>query len=1044
MAKDITLKPNFNSDKTEFDEFIEDIEINFKTQKDTFIGSFNSWEILMNLNSSNVEIPETIKLNLGTNGNYRKTPTFTLTPVIDEETEESTQIKGYDKSIVFDQPVEWTFPLPITAGNLTKAICDKLGVAVKSIDFINSDFVIYRQIADEKRTYRELIGMISAIAAGNAFINSDDQLEIRSFLDTDLEIEEYFSSEKFVEVGPITGVNLAREPIKDYVTLNDGTMAAKYGICVVKIINNLIVDDNRELAIQKIYDELKGLAFYCKKIETHEAYNVEPFSFVNLNGVKVLVDSICIKYPSLIDSYISSNQLNKVESNLNIDRGIKKRLANAEAKVDEVEGKITLLSEEINDTSEKMSSFELDMNEIKTKVEDIEDLTVWTNGTIGYKTSDTDVVVEKAMAGEVIEMTIKSGNPEFEKYKNGTFFYGDSILYIKSILDKSNYSYGSLWSDGSYHSSEYPNDACIILEVTKKGRYSIFKNKDSVFKVATFKEFPNNNDKPNRFVRNDVGNRIEIDVIDDDKYMVIHFWNSELSEASLENTYNSIEIDSYRSEIDLKIKEPLRYLTDENVYDEFIYKGNLEKNENDEEEQHKAKVIRRVGITENDELYKLPEEKIEYINLDEDIILGEGTNYFSLDYEQYGYATIRYVPRNSFTAKFATTYELRSSITQLSNQVDIKVKEKVGKDEIIARLNMAILGINDTDVPEDVEKSIIQIISNLIEIDSDFLKLKPHGEITILANLNENYKYTYLDVCLALEHIEKTITLPERLVELYDTSNDGNLNVTDVVKMINIINGKDEATKSISAQVTIDPNDAEKIINIKVNDDLQTIISLFQIYTYMIKCSNLLVGEGYSTDMNEATYGIQLNGKNKEIKIVDKNNSVATTIDSGKVDAYNVYSSAGGGKGHCMHGIDLSHTYRCHWTGTQLQFFVDSTNIGSLSDKRLKTNISDIDENLLQAINEVELKQFNLANRKDKIGYGIIAQDLIEIFNKYNVDLTNKYIVTKELYRTEDDTLYYKVDYEQLLLLKTKCLEQKIEKIENHLEKIEKLLGQEE
>ena len=37
MSEDITLKPKMQSGNTEFDEYIEDIEINFKTNKCIFL-----------------------------------------------------------------------------------------------------------------------------------------------------------------------------------------------------------------------------------------------------------------------------------------------------------------------------------------------------------------------------------------------------------------------------------------------------------------------------------------------------------------------------------------------------------------------------------------------------------------------------------------------------------------------------------------------------------------------------------------------------------------------------------------------------------------------------------------------------------------------------------------------------------------------------------------------------------------------------------------------------------------------------------------------
>ena len=266
MSEDITLKPKMQSGNTEFDEYIEDIEINFKTNKDSFIGTFNSWNILLNLNSNNIEIPDNIKPLLIINKKNFKMPTFLLTPVSDEETTEDVKVKGYDKSILFDTPFEWTQTLPCTVGQLTQNICNKIGVKLKDTNFANSDFMIYNQVADNKRTNREVIAMIAAIAGGNAFINSDDELEIRSFIDSELTVEEYFTSEKFTKIGPITGINLAREPIKDYKELNDASLSAKYKSCMIKITNNLIVDDNRELALQPIYNKLHGLEFYCKKI----------------------------------------------------------------------------------------------------------------------------------------------------------------------------------------------------------------------------------------------------------------------------------------------------------------------------------------------------------------------------------------------------------------------------------------------------------------------------------------------------------------------------------------------------------------------------------------------------------------------------------------------------------------------------------------------------------------------------------------------------------------------------------------------------------
>lgn len=134
------------------------------------------------------------------------------------------------------------------------------------------------------------------------------------------------------------------------------------------------------------------------------------------------------------------------------------------------------------------------------------------------------------------------------------------------------------------------------------------------------------------------------------------------------------------------------------------------------------------------------------------------------------------------------------------------------------------------------------------------------------------------------------------------------------------------------------------------------------------------------------------------------------------------------------------HKYHLNWTGSQLQFWVDITNVGTLSDKRLKKEIQDIDEYFINAIEEIEMKQFKVANRNGLISFGIMAQDLIEIFKKYNKNPFDYEIVYETQYRKDDDTIYYAVNYEQFLILKQKATDVKIRKLEDELKLKDKLI----
>ena len=130
-----------------------------------------------------------------------------------------------------------------------------------------------------------------------------------------------------------------------------------------------------------------------------------------------------------------------------------------------------------------------------------------------------------------------------------------------------------------------------------------------------------------------------------------------------------------------------------------------------------------------------------------------------------------------------------------------------------------------------------------------------------------------------------------------------------------------------------------------------------------------------------------------------------------------------------VYGQD-GHRYYLDWTGSKLNFWVDTTNVGTLSDKRLKTEIQDIDEDFIKAIEEIEMKQFKVANRNGLISFGILAQDLIEIFKKHGKKPFDYEIVYKTQFRTDDDTVYYAINYEQFLILKQKAMDKKIEQLQ--------------
>lgn len=156
-----------------------------------------------------------------------------------------------------------------------------------------------------------------------------------------------------------------------------------------------------------------------------------------------------------------------------------------------------------------------------------------------------------------------------------------------------------------------------------------------------------------------------------------------------------------------------------------------------------------------------------------------------------------------------------------------------------------------------------------------------------------------------------------------------------------------------------------------------------------------------------------------------------------------VTSNGGGGKtaGFLVHGVGTGHDYALEWASSQLKFWVDKTNVGSLSDRRLKSEIQDVDMRLVKAIGECKTYQYKAFNRGGNISVGIMAQELVEKCKKYGVEPMDYELLSQMEFKEDDKTLYYHIEYEQYLVFRCLYLENKMAEMESRLSAIEAKLS---
>ena len=207
-------------------------------------------------------------------------------------------------------------------------------------------------------------------------------------------------------------------------------------------------------------------------------------------------------------------------------------------------------------------------------------------------------------------------------------------------------------------------------------------------------------------------------------------------------------------------------------------------------------------------------------------------------------------------------------------------------------------------------------------------------------------------------------------------------------------------------------------------------------------------GNNYELWMNGAVLRINKNGENMitlygAVGAIGAQTMSAQTISAQQtMRAQEVQSDKfrETDRGYAMCGDVTGHAYHCDWDGSALSFQVDVTWVWSSSDKRLKKNIKAINQDYIDAVGSVDLFQYNL-NRQgysDKpLYFGAMAQDIIEnLKDKGHVD-ENLNMIFKNKATSDDDTLYYGMNYEQFLILRLAGDEQKIDKMQKHIDELE-------
>lgn len=192
-------------------------------------------------------------------------------------------------------------------------------------------------------------------------------------------------------------------------------------------------------------------------------------------------------------------------------------------------------------------------------------------------------------------------------------------------------------------------------------------------------------------------------------------------------SYLLIDDKEYKLDFDI-----LRYYSSE-VYDEFVY------------EDGKCKIIRRVGLDNNNQMYPLTNEVIEprndiYLEVNSDSII----KLKSFDNAHY---EVEYLLENVYTDNFATQVDVSSQITQTNNKIEASVKGVADENGEITSGSI-ILALNKDESQTQINADKISLKGKKIDLSADDVSIG--GDVLSIDNkgkmeLSDNAE-TYADM----------------------------------------------------------------------------------------------------------------------------------------------------------------------------------------------------------------------------------------------------------------------------------------------------------
>ena len=363
-----------------------------------------------------------------------------------QEDTNSYRVLAYSKMKEAMVDYDLSFAGKITVRNYLIKVCERLGWNTDNIPatFINSEKMIDPNLhTGIKYSFRDALDEIATITCSFLMFKGDN-FYLLYLTETNETIDESYLDEDNVTIGEkylINSLVFSRDEESDNIYRKDNTSITANGLHEYRIADcQLLSTNDRADYIDEMFNYLKTLEFYIFDVQSKGILFLEACDLFNfkLNNttykVALLNDEINIDDGLTENLFLEKPE--ETETEYKYADSTDKKINQAYILVDKQSQRITQLTEETTENSQKITQQEQDIDSLKNKVSNIQDLT-------RIIVNNRTVTLENCAKGDLLSLRIKGNNTVFKYlYPSGDLYPADDLFPIGdsriSVTDKDN------------------------------------------------------------------------------------------------------------------------------------------------------------------------------------------------------------------------------------------------------------------------------------------------------------------------------------------------------------------------------------------------------------------------------------------------------------------------------------------------------------------------------------------------------------------------------------------------------------------------------